>query len=108
MYYIYREKFNNELNILNELIDSGTQIIISEDFDCIKYVLIKYIYPDCKEQKEYNEEFLYFLLSKGIKLSDFGIYYSINLCIRNRHLKILEELLKYIDTESQNFTLFGK
>jgi len=86
----FREKFDQHLVALNDLLENGAEI--GDRFDATLY---KYIYPDCKEQKEYTEELFYLLLSKEVTTPNMA--YCVSLCMSNREFKILEEIFKRID-----------
>lgn len=92
----HREKFDQQIMMLDNLIENGADIF-GNRFDFFKISLFKYIYPDCKEQKEYNEELFYFLLSKEITISVSNMAYCISLCLSNREFRILEEIFKRVD-----------
>lgn len=93
----HREKFDRQLKILSDLIDSGNDTRASDNFDCLQSAIYKCVYPDCIEQKQYNEELFYFFLEKSIEMSNTNLTNTVNLCIRLREFRLLEEIFKRAD-----------
>ena len=87
--------FDQQLNMLSDLIDSGADTSESA-LDYLSHALDRYINPELPNH-DYNEEFFYFLLSKNIKIYNSRIRGYIITCVVYGKYHIIEDIFKHVD-----------